>query len=301
MSRISAYRAHHVLVQPARYRRELWRLVAGLFLMIAVAFMLGSVLRSVIFSISPETALEISGEGADGQGNTPLSLLVLLYSFGLMIVGTFVAARVMQHRDPWGMIGPLGLAFQQFWAVFKMLVLLLVVMALLPPYDMGAPLIPNLDTGLWFMLLPFSLTAVFVQVASEEILFRGYIQQSLAARFSSPLFWMIIPALLFGLGHYLPEEAGENAWIIALWATVFGILMADLTARAGTLGPAIAVHMVNNVTAILIISVPESLSGLSLATTPYSLADVGEMREWLVIDFALMFVSWLAARVAIRR
>jgi membrane protease YdiL (CAAX protease family) len=140
-----------------------------------------------------------------------------------------------------------------------------------------------------------------VQVASEEILFRGYIQQALAARFSSPLFWMLIPAVLFGFGHYLPGQAGGNAWMIALWATIFGVLMADLTARAGTLGPAIALHLVNNVTAILIVSVPDSLSGLSLATTPYSLSEAGDMRGWLLIDFALMFVSWLAARVAIRR
>lgn len=301
MSRISAYRAHNQLVQPARRRREIWRLFAGLILAGVIAFVLGTLLRSFLFALSPDIAAEVSGESAEGQGNTPTSLIILLYSFGLMIIGTFIAARVVQQRDPWSIIGPLDRAIRQFWAVLKMLALLVFVMAVLPPYDMGEPLVPNLDFGLWFTLLPLSLSAVFVQVASEEILFRGYIQQSLAARFSSPVFWMFLPAALFGLGHYLPEEAGENAWMIALWATLFGVLMADLTARAGTLGPAIALHLVNNVTAILIVSVPDSLSGLSLATTPYSLSDASEMRGWLIIDFALMFISWLAARVAIRR
>jgi membrane protease YdiL (CAAX protease family) len=301
MSRIAAYRAHHQLVQPARGKRELWRLFAGLMLAGGIAFLLGGLVRAVITALAPDLAAEMSGDAGGGQGNTPGSLLVLLYSFGLMIVGVFVAARMLQQRDPLGIIGPLRLALRQFWAVLKMLFLLLVALALLPPYDMGEPLVPNLEPSIWIMLLPLSLGGVMVQVASEEILFRGYIQQALAARFSSPLFWMLIPAVLFGFGHYLPGQAGGNAWMIALWATIFGVLMADLTARAGTLGPAIALHLVNNVTAILIVSVPDSLSGLSLATTPYSLSEAGDMRGWLLIDFALMFVSWLAARVAIRR
>ena len=76
--------------------------------------------------------------------------------------------------------------------------------------------------------------------------------------------------------------------------------MADLTARAGTLGPAIAVHLVNNASALIFVSLPDSLSGLSLYTVPYSMSDTEQLRAWLVVDFALMIVGWLAARVAIR-
>ena len=77
--------------------------------------------------------------------------------------------------------------------------------------------------------------------------------------------------------------------------------MADLTARAGTLGPAIAVHFVNNVTAILIVSMPDNLSGLALYLSPFSLADTEAVRAWLPVDFGFMLVSWLTARLAIRR
>ena len=153
----------------------------------------------------------------------------------------------------------------------------------------------------WALLLPLSLIAVLVQVSSEEILFRGYIQQALAARFSSPLVWMILPAALFAMGHYLPEEAGANAVPIALWAGAFSVLMADLTARAGTLGPAIAVHLVNNIVALLFISLPDSLSGLSLYTLPYAMSDTGQLRAWLAVDFAVIVICWLGARLAIRR
>ena len=148
--------------------------------------------------------------------------------------------------------------------------------------------------------MPLSLGAVLVQTGCEELLFRGYIQQSLAARFKSPLIWMLLPSILFGLAHYQPETAGDNAWLIVLWAAVFGLINADLTARSGTLGPAIALHMTTNAVAVLLISVHDQMSGLSLATIPVA-TDSAELRNWLAIDFAFMLVGWLAARLAIRR
>ena len=88
--------------------------------------------------------------------------------------------------------------------------------------------------------------------------------------------------------------------MIALWAVMFGILMADLTARAGTLGPAIAVHFFNNVSAMVLVATPDQMSGLALYVLPFGVADEAQMAEWLPVDFAYMFVSWLAARFAIR-
>ena len=81
----------------------------------------------------------------------------------------------------------------------------------------------------------------------------------------------------------------------------FGILMADLTARAGTLGPAIAVHFVNNIVALLILGSPSGLYGLALYLLPYELSDVTALRPWLLVDCATTLVLWLVARLAIRR
>ena len=62
-----------------------------------------------------------------------------------------------------------------------------------------------------------------------------------------------------------------------------------------------AVHFWNNVGAILIVSLPDELSGLALYLSPFSMEDTEALRAWLPVDFAMMFVLWLAARVAIRR
>ena len=171
------------------------------------------------------------------------------------------------------------------------------------PYGGGGEtqVVSNLDPRLWLMLLPLSLGGILLQTGSEELLFRGYLQQTLAARFDARWIWMGVPAVLFGIGHYQPGVAGANAPVIVAWAICFGLAAADLTARAGTLGPALALHMINNTGALLFVSVKGEMSGLSLATLPHGLDEVEKLTPWLVLDFAFLLVGWLAARLAIRR
>ena len=151
------------------------------------------------------------------------------------------------------------------------------------------------------MVLPIALLAVLVQSSAEEIIFRGYLQQQLGARFRSPWVWMVVPSVLFALAHYDPQAAGENVWLIVIWAGFFGAAMADLTARAGNLGPAIAVHFVNNALALLVVALPDQLGGAALYLLPFGLSDVEAMRAWMPVDFVTTFVMWLVARLAIRR
>ena len=193
----------------------------------------------------------------------PATMYIMLGTFVFMLMPVGVVVVLLHKRSALSLLGPLPLAIRQFAVVLPVLALLGFALLILPPWDMGAPLAPNLALGTWLLLLPFSLLAVLVQVSAEEVFFRGYVQQQLAARFRSPLIWMIFPSALFALGHYLPEEAGSNAMMIAIWAGVFGVLMADITARAGSLGPAIAIHFYNNFMAIVVVSVPDDLSGLA--------------------------------------
>jgi hypothetical protein len=86
------------------------------------------------------------------------------------------------------------------------------VMALIPVP--GATLLAETEDTLWASFLPLALVGVLVQTGAEEVLFRGYLQQQLAARFASPLAWMVLPSVIFALLHYQPELMGENAWLM---------------------------------------------------------------------------------------
>lgn len=290
------YAPHEQLVGPGRAHAQLWKLLVGLLSIGIFVFALNTLLIGVMAGAGSDEWAESVLTGA-----SPLAMYILLFSFGIVTLAVALAARQFQRRNLSSILGPMYQTLVQFWSVLRILVLLLIVVLILPPYDMGAPLQNNLPLSMWLLLLPLSLVAVLVQVSAEEILFRGYIQQSLAARFRSPLVWMVLPSALFAFGHYLPGQAGDNAVLIALWSGVFGMLMADLTARSGTLGPAVALHLFNNMIALLFISLPNSLNGLSLFLVPYEMSDTVQLRSWLLADFAMMLVAWLAARLALRR
>lgn len=292
------YSTHVLHTTVAAPRAELWRTMLAVVAMVAVYIPLALFYNQAVAELTryrPQFQDELMAS------NTPLAMYVLLASFALISIAVFVVVRLVHKRSAMSVFGPTILAVPQFFRVTGILLLLGAVLMILPPYGFGSELVPNMAFGLWALLLPLSLVAVFVQVSAEEIFFRGYLQQQLGARFSSPLVWMVVPSILFGILHYQPAEAGENAIIIVVWAAIFGLLMADLTARAGSIGPALAVHFMNNVTALLVTSLPDSLGGLSLWHTPFGMEDEAELRAWMPVDFAMMIVSWLAARLALRR
>jgi membrane protease YdiL (CAAX protease family) len=293
------YGAHAHFVAPARESAALWRLVVGFILAVIGYVALNQMFFQAVYSFIGAQSGALYDEIL--RGSTPQAMYLLLCSFLFMTMAVGVVVRVVHRRPALGLLGDLRTCMAQFWSVSLAMMGLLAALLILPPWDMGGDFVANLPLDQWLYLLPFSLIAVLVQVSAEEIVFRGYVQQQIAARFKSPLIWMVLPSVLFALGHYLPDSAGENALLIAVWAGVFGIMMADLTARAGTLGPAIAVHLWNNVSAILIVSLPNDLSGLALYLAPFGMDDAAAMRDWLPVDFVLMFVSWLAARLALRR
>lgn len=292
------YAAHVLHTHSAKDRSEWWRTLMGAAVMVVLYIMFTILYQQLVIGM-------ITARPALGQelqdGTTPQAMYVILGSFGLIATAVFVGIRMVHARAATGVFGPVMLAVPQFFRVLALVVVVCAVVGLLPPYGMGAPLVPNLAFGVWALLLPVSLLAVFIQTSAEEIFFRGYLQQQLAARFSSPVVWMVLPSILFSFGHYQPGEAGGNAVMIAVWAGIFGLLMADLTARSGSLGPAMAVHFANNAMAFLFTSLPDSLGGLALFHTPFGMEDEAAMRAWMPAEFAMMIVLWLAARLALRR
>jgi len=212
-----SYLPQSVLTGALRGRAQLWRLLAGLVMISAVTWGFMLVLRSIAAGYM--SAAWISDLPS---GNTPGKLLLLLFGFGGVILGVQLTVRFFQMRGLTSVTGPVALFWRQFGRVLLYLLALTAALSLLPPYDMGEPPVQNLPFSRWLALLPLGMAALLVQTGAEEILFRGYIQQSLAARFRSPLVFLLVPSALFALGHYLPAEAG--AWHLSVIAVVCSLI-----------------------------------------------------------------------------
>ena len=123
----------------------------------------------------------------------------------------------------------------------------------------------------------------------------------LAARFASPLAWMILPSALFAVLHYQPSIMGENAWIVVAAVFLYAICAADLTAKTGTIGAAWGFHFANNAVAILFLALEGPLSGLALYTVPMGSIPAADLRPMLLSGMVVTAVIWLAIRFAVRR
>ena len=107
-----------------------------------------------------------------------------------------------------------------------------------------------------------------IQVSAEELLFRGYLQQQIAARFKAVWPAILIPSVLFGAGHFSTTLGVEMGVMLVVMTTLLGIIMAEITYQTGSIAAAIGMHFINNIGGIFFVSFQEFASGLSLYVAP---------------------------------
>lgn len=282
-------------VEPARLYPELWRLFVaiGVMLLIYMGF----------FALMLVAAYPVLGPlnyfgwlmGLTAPA-TPGQTLFVLASFIGMGLAVLIATPAMHYREPGSLFGPLRSTMHGFFTTLAVLVpvygLLFGVMTLTTPLE------PNLAPGDWLRLLPVALVLVLIQTSSEELIFRGYLQQQLAARFAARVIWMGLPALVFTALHFNPM-AGPNAWFILAAVLAFAVAAADLTERSGSLGTAMGWHFVNNCSAMLLTSVKGTITGLALYVTPFDLTHTTLAPLALGLDILVIALIWRLLRALI--
>ncbi len=293
---MAGYRLHEVLVAPARPTAQLGRIIGGVVL-IVFGFIALNVLFFQIMRLFPGWS-DLAPHLSDGT--VPMAIWVLLLNFAPLLLSLAIVLHVLHSRSVVALLGPRRLVLFDTRRVLRRAVPLYLVIFLIPlPDALAAEW--NMSLSAWLVLLPLSVPLLILQVTTEEVLFRGYLQSHLAARSSSPLVWMLVPSALFAFLHYDPETFGPNALALAGVTGLFALAAADLTARAGNLGPALALHFINNVVALLVTSMDGYWDGLALFTVPYDPSNVEAVQGSLPIEVLVIFCGWLVARIAIRR
>lgn len=283
-------------VAPARDRPQLWRLLLGLLLVLCVYVIGIIVLLACVWAAAGNAGLN-GWMQRIALAETPTAVVLMLGTFAGMVAGTVLAARLLHRRGIGSLLGTGTLRGFALGGVAAAL-LFAAVFAFLPaPYV----LIRNTPTDLFLSFLPMALIGLLLQTGAEEVLFRGYLQQQLAARFQHPLIWMILPSVAFGLLHLDPATAGANAWLLVGAATVFGLVAADLTRVTGSIGIAWGIHFVNNAVAILFVALDGSLSGMALWKTPFTAANTEVLRPLIVQDVITTVILWAVIRLWLAR
>ncbi|MCC6001914.1 MAG: CPBP family intramembrane metalloprotease [Pararhodobacter sp.] len=291
--------AFQSFIAPARAYPQLWRLVLGLMV-------IGAVYAGWMGMMGVGLWLAAGGEGLEerleavARGDTPWHLILLLATFPGMALGVWVAVRFLHWRGWCSLFGRPAVVLRDFMLGVAILaavnaVLVLVLLPFAPPLERATP------TALWLVFLPLALAGILIQTGSEELVFRGYLQQQLAVRFASPLMWLVLPSILFGLAHYAPEQMGANTWLIVAATGLFGLIAADLTARTGALGLAWGLHFANNVMAILVLSAMGGLDGLALFRIPDGATSDSDLGLLILADMALMALVWGICVLWLRR
>ncbi|MCL8010907.1 CPBP family intramembrane glutamic endopeptidase [Streptomyces sp. AS02] len=286
--------------QPLAYHRQAlstghhrwWRPLVGT----AVVF-IGVTLVMLVVLIGSEIAGAVLDRPRDddgdlvwgGIGDNALALL----SIALWIPVVLLAARWVQRR-PAGTVSSVTGGLRWRWLGLCLAVALPVAAAslgislLLPESEVSGPELT------WAGLSPFLLGLASVcllvpfQAAAEEYVFRGWLVQAVGAWCRSAWVAVIPQALLFAAAHGWGTPWGFADLV------VFGLVTGLLTIRTGGLEAAIALHVLNNLLAMGVMSA--IAGGLASEETA---ADMNWMMVAVDVPMVALYaavVLWLARR-----
>lgn len=284
-------------IAPARLYPQIWRLLLGVILILFVYMgFIALVFWAGFAYATPFKFLSWANAVLTTQG--PVPTLIMLFTFTGMALGAIIAAPTCHMRGPGTLFGPLSITLRGFTTAA------LVVMLIYAAYSAVTfylePPLPNMALNDWLWFLPYAVPLILIQTSAEELIFRGYLQQQLAARFNSRFFWMVLPSALFASLHWDPAMGG-NAWLVIAVTFSMALIAADLTEKTGSLGAAMGLHFANNIFALLFVSVQDTINGLALFVTPFNKADTADLPLALGIDLILLLVIWRLLRIALDR
>lgn len=281
-------------IEPARAYPQIWRVFAGVALLFVVYLGVTFLLPVATTLIWGADAFASFISGFDKLDTRPEAIFVLV-SFVGMFVGAILAAIALHKR---GLKSLLGASTSRWWALFLagMIGIWLYQIAAIAGttafVSADEELIQQHPVGDWVSWLPLLLLLLLLQVSSEELVFRGYLQQQLASLSKNRWVWWIVPSLLFGALHFQPSTFGSNAWIVVGVTTIIGLVAADITMRTGSLWAAIGLHFGNNLSGLALFAQKGMLSGFSLYLSPLDLSNEAAVRPLLLAQLICALIAF---------
>lgn len=288
-------------VDSARPQAELWRTLAGTAVAIVVWVVLANVIAGLavwagLIRIDDLQAIVDEAPRELTYTDAALVLGVGLATFAGLWVGVWAVLRFL-HRRRFATLISFDGRFKggHFLVGAGLAAAYLAIGIALSSLSGGAPQRSSLPLEAWLVALGPLVLLIGLQALGEELLFRGYLVQQLAARVNTPIVWGLLPALAFGLAHVTNGRGDAQFTAYYIFAAVMlGLVMTATVWRTGGISAAMGFHLVNNIGAMLVVSLgggtPVSLFVLSyrdvLAFAPTDLLALGLLLAFVLSPYA---------------
>lgn len=284
-------------VDAARPRKQIWRTIVGaivigvVWIVWTLVLMFGAVFGGLV---KPEAFQAMFGEAEIPltYTDTITMLLIALGTIWGFAFGVWLAAKLV-HKRPFMSVVAWNRRFSlsQFGVGCAVAASYLAVSMAWSVVSGNAPRRSELALETWLLALTPIAIVVFAQAASEELVFRGYLPQQLAARFGNPIVWGFIPSFLFGLMHAANSPGNQTyaLYYVAI-ATIMGMVMLAMVWRTGSLAAAMGFHFINNVGALTLAGADQGPSSIALFVWSPDQLMASASSELLIIGLLLAFV-----------
>lgn len=231
---------------------------APLYLVLALILSIALLIPSLMSALKEQAAsgqmtIDATATASDmtaqlqAQALTDPLIFTLLFGSVALMFPCLWLARLIMGPKPWGLIHSVAGRMRWGWLMvclgLSTLIMVLIPLALETATGSTYQLAPQAQgTTLIVLLICIGLVVPF-QAYAEELVFRGFLMQSIGRWLKHPAWAIVLPAPLFMLGH-MYDLWGQ------LSVLTLGIAAGYITWRTGGLEAAIALHTVNNLVAM---------------------------------------------------
>jgi membrane protease YdiL (CAAX protease family) len=276
-----------------------WRYLLSFFIILfgwlGLSIVLGVLLvLAVTYDNDPKTFIDLEVGQIVGVDPLIILLISLLGSVAL-VVSLFVTVRFVHQRPILSLITPQPhFDWKRFALGFGFFLLLVAVVSLVEAMLYPGRYQLTFNANEFLKFLPVLLIFLPFQSAAEELLFRGYLMQSIGLITRRSFIPAVISSLTFMLLHLANPEVSVNFILLPAYYFGVGLLLALVTLKDNRLELAIGAHVATNLYAGLLANYTNSVLSTPAIFTVAKLDATYTLVSFIVIG--IIFYAGLFLR-----
>lgn len=223
-------------------KNDWWRILLFIISLIALPTIVSLILDNIEFP-----------NFTDKESELTLDIVVEGFAFSIVLIGVFFAIKLI-HKRSFSTLNGTGL-FQtkEFLEGVTIWGLLIVIGSLINQKGQWEYFIDNgLNSSLIF-ILPIVILAIGIQSYAEEVVFRGYLLQTLFLRIKNVALLILVCSSIFGILH------GLDGLAAIIGTTIFGCLFCYIVLKRNNLAFAAGAHLIHNFLFIYVLADRDSI------------------------------------------